>query len=191
MKLRNPLIFCFLLPACFILYGCVQSAETLSQQNPCLPEFKDALEQLEFDQNPALLQKIRQSASLGSAVAQNCLAELCLNGWSVEEDEEKSWKLLQQAAQNGSAAAMYRIGTMYELAMYVNKDYISAMLWYLRSAVRGYADAQTAAGILYEDGLGGPRDITAALFWYRKAASQGEPFAVEALQRLDSYLNDT
>lgn len=102
----------------------------------------------------------------------------------VESNEEKAWDLLQEAAQEGDEVAIHKIGRMYELGTYVNKDYTWAMLWYLRSAVRGYADAQSDVGILYEDGLAGYRDVTAALFWYKKAAAQGEPFALEAVQRL-------
>jgi TPR repeat protein len=110
--------------------------------------------------------------------------KLYLEEQGVENSEEKTWNMLQKAAREGDAAALHKIGTMYELGIYVDKDYPWAMLWYLRSAVRGYADAQSDVGILYEDGLGGYRDVTAALFWYEKAAVQGHPFAVEAVQRL-------
>jgi len=107
----------------------------------------------------------------------------------VDKNEAKAWDLLQQAAREGDAAAIHKIGTMYELGIYVDKDYTWAMLWYIRSAVRGYAPAQSDVGILYEDGLGGYRDVTAALFWYEKAAAQDEPFAVEAVQRLKKEVN--
>jgi len=184
MKLQVSAILSFSLPACILLFGYGQPAYAFSEQNPCLPEFKNALEQLERGENPALLLKIQQSASRGNGVGLSCLAELYLEGWGVEGDEKKAWELFQQAAQKGNAAAMHRIGTMYELGTYVDKNYTWALLWHLRSAVRDYADAQTATGILYEDGLAGYRDITAALYWYEKAAAQGEPFAVEAVQRL-------
>ena len=110
--------------------------------------------------------------------------KLYLEEQGVENNEEKTWDMLQQAAREGNAVAIHKIGTMYELGIYVDKDYKWAMLWYLRSAVRGYADAQSDVGILYEDGLAGYRDVTAAFFWYEKAAAQGHPFAVEAVQRL-------
>ena len=155
-----------------------------SEQNPCSPDFQNALIQLDHQKNPALLLKIKQSAATGNGVGLSCLGELYLNGWGVKGDEETAWELFQQAAQKGNAAAMHRIGTMYELGTYVRKDYHWALLWYLRSAIRGYTDAQTDAGILYEDGLGGYKDAVAALFWYKKAAAQGDPFAIEAVQRL-------
>jgi len=116
--------------------------------------------------------------------------KLYLEEQGVDNNEEKAWNMLQQAAREGDAVAIHKIGTMYELGTYVDKDYTWAMLWYLRSAVRGYADAQSDVGILYEDGLGGYRDVIAALFWYRKAAAQGEPFAVEAVQRLKKEIPD-
>lgn len=189
-KLQYFVILSFSLPACILLLGYGQPVYAFSEQNPCLPEFKNALEQLERGENAQLLMKVQQSASLGNGVGLSCLAELYLEGWGAEGDVEKAWELFQQAAQKGNAAAMHRIGTMYELGIYVDKDYTWAMLWHLRSAVRGYADAQTAAGILYEDGLAGYSDITAALFWYEKAAAQSEPFAVEAVQRLRKMKND-
>ncbi len=95
-----------------------------------------------------------------------------------------AWKLFRQAASGGSAEAMFRIATMYELGENRKRDYNMALKWFLRSAVRVHAAAQAAIGIFYEDGQAGDRDTVAALFWYTMAAAQGEPFAVEALQRL-------
>ena len=72
--------------------------------------------------------KIQQGASRGNGVALSCLAELYFQGWSVDANKEKAWKLFQQSAQKGNAAAMHKIGNMYELGIYVDKDYALAML---------------------------------------------------------------
>ena len=124
-------------------------------------------------------------ADQGNTDAQCRLADLYLWGWGTEADEAMAWELFQQAARGGSARAMNRIGAMYEQGIYVEQDYKKALQWHIRSAALGYAPAQSDAGHIYEDGLAGQRDINVALSWYEKAARQGEPFAVEALQRFD------
>jgi TPR repeat protein len=191
MKLQYSVILSFSLPACILLFGYGQPVYAFSEQKPCLPGCKNALEQLERGENAPSLLKIQQSASRGNNVGLSCLAYLHLMGWGVEGSEKKAWELFQKAAKAGNAAAMHRIGTMYELGTYVDKDYTWAMLWHLRSAVRDHADAQSTVGIFYEDGLAGYRDVTAALFWYKKAAAQGDLFAIEAVQRLEKTIVTT
>lgn len=144
-------------------------------------------------ENDDSLLRLKQQARAGNANAKSCLAELYLLGWGVKANDSKAWVLLHQAVQDGSARAMHRIGSMYEIGTYIPKNRQRAFEWHLRSANLGHAPAQSDVGIFLEDGLAGERSIEKALYWYRKAARHGEPFAIEALQRLgdtDSYRKD-
>jgi serine/threonine protein kinase len=48
----------------------------------------------------------------------------------------------------------------------------------------GDATAQTQLGMRYEQGLGVQQDVAVAIEWYKRAAMQGDPRAIDALQRL-------
>jgi len=130
--------------------------------------------------------RLSEQADQGESEALCRLGTLYLHGWGTRTDPKIAWKLFQQAASSGNAEAMNKIGGMYEQGIYVEQNYAKALQWHLRSAILGYADGQSDAGRIYEDGLTSEMDTHTALHWYRKAAAQGEPFALEALQRLEA-----
>ncbi len=82
-------------------------------------------------------------------------------GDSVPEDNDKAFKLFQQAADQGYAPAERYLGLMYYHGN-IEQNYQKAFLWIQKAANQGYTDAQTDLGIMYEDGAGVNQDYEKA-----------------------------
>lgn len=91
----------------------------------------------------------------------------------IRLDQETTYRLYRQAAEQGNADAQILLGNMHASGQGVPRDYAEAAKWYRRAAEQGNADAQYNLGMMYANGQGVPRDSSEAAKWCRNAADQG------------------
>lgn len=100
--------------------------------------------------------------------------------------------LLDRAMQ-GDAAAQLKLAKAYQYGDGQRKDMHEALRWYLSAAAKGSAESAYILGTLNYNGdvLGDNVDQStiSAWAWFRAAAEEGDPQAVEALQRTEAELS--
>lgn len=110
-------------------------------------------------------------------------------GSGVEQDLDKAFGLLTQAAQRGFANAQYNLGKAYRDGAGVAADDTEALRWFRAAAEQDYAKAQQRLGTRYARGLGTAPDRGEALFWLNLAARKGLTSAQEDAVRLAEHLS--
>ncbi|MDE6027743.1 MAG: sel1 repeat family protein [Muribaculaceae bacterium] len=122
--------------------------------------------------------------------AQFYLGYCYLNGYGVENDNEKAATLFTKSSLKGIRAAQHNLGCLYFNGLGVEQDQAKAVELFRKSAEQGYADAQNNLGYCYDHGLGVEQDYEEALKWYRKAAAQGHKLANGNLKVLLEKMNE-
>ena len=123
------------------------------------------------------IQKLKQTAEQGDAIAQFTLGSCYANGRGIARDYTEAVKWYGRSAAQGYAEAQNRLGDCYSIGRGVAQDYAAAVDWYRKAAEQGLAMAQNHLGLCYSRGRGVAQDYAAAVDWYRKAAEQGNAFA--------------
>lgn len=132
----------------------------------------------------AYLEKCKNAASKGNAIAQNTLGFLYLNGQSVEQDYQQAAKWFRLAADNHYAPAQFNLAIMYKLGQGVDQNHAESIKWLQLAANQGYAEAQSNLGNMYYQGLAVMQDYQMAYMWWSLAEQNG----VEDLQHIKSVL---
>ncbi|MGH7907933.1 MAG: J domain-containing protein [Candidatus Binataceae bacterium] len=103
--------------------------------------------------------------------------------------EEQPWDYelfanLLERAQMGDAAAQNNLGRMFLIGSEVERNPSIAAFWFEKAARAGLAQAQFNLGLIYYRGDAGASNLRQAASWFRLAAQQGDPDAIEFLQRI-------
>ena len=94
--------------------------------------------------------------------------------------------MLRVAAERGSTHAMAQMGYNFATGNFVARDESAAFAW-SKMATLGPAPFRWGFTLLagaYEAGLGTAKNIDEAVRLYRRAAEDGDPDAIQALQRI-------
>ena len=119
------------------------------------------------------IQKLKQTAEQGDAIAQFTLGSCYANGRGIARDYTEAVKWYGRSAAQGYAEAQNRLGDCYSIGRGVAQDYAAAVDWYRKAAEQGNAFAQNNLGGCYSSGRGVAQDYAEAIEWYSKAANQG------------------
>ena len=103
-----------------------------------------------------------------------------------EEQKNREFQALLQAARAGDVEAQYKLGIAYEYGEFDVHDPAEAFQWIKKAAEQGHGHAQVKLSDYYESGIAGPPDFTASYSWAEKAALQG---IVPAQKRLCVFLS--
>jgi len=90
--------------------------------------------------------------------------------YADEENHEKEFYWLYQAAKKGHVDAQYNMALIYQQGNIIPQNDQKAAYWYTLAANEGDADAQNALGNMYYFGHGVEQDNIKAYTWYKKAA---------------------
>ncbi len=134
--------------------------------------------------NQQALKSLRESAEIGTSLAQYYLGRLHLAGAVVARDDALTIAWFMKAAEQGYVPAMHDLAVVLERAPGALRDVPAAARWYQAAADKGHAPAQTNLGVLYQDGMGVSRNLPLAAELFRKAAIQGEVRAQHNLGKL-------
>lgn len=146
----------------------------------------------EFDEAEDLEQAYKNylhAAELGNADGMYNVGLYYLNGWYVDEDEDKAIEWLTKAANAGHSDAANDIGVHYHNAAYLRGKHYKAIKWYKIGAELGNKYSQCNLGWYYEYGLGCDIDLQQAKKYYQLSANQGYEDAIKYLNRLNKKLN--
>jgi hypothetical protein len=112
-----------------------------------------------------------QAAQEGYAPAQSTLAYIL----DKADDDERAFKLFQQAAEQNHAAGQYGLGGMYAKGEGVEKNPGLAGEWIKKSAMQSYQLAMRDLAHALEKGeLGFEPDISGALRWFNECSDAGD-----------------
>lgn len=108
-------------------------------------------------------------------------------GTSLNAGEALRW--IGLAAKRGDAAPQNEMGHLFARGEGVERNDTEAIKWSSLVVAQGYAQAQFNLGMMYAFGRGVPvSDTEALLYWFRLFAVQGQPEAIQTLQRIGSAL---
>jgi TPR repeat protein len=111
--------------------------------------------------------------------AQHLMALAASYGVGVEQDHDRSTKLLKQAVAAGLASAMSDLGAHYYTGEGVVKDFAESAKLFRQSAEAGDPRGMNLTGAMYQYGLGPVQpDPAEALRWYRRGADAGSAIAM-------------
>ncbi|MBQ9173322.1 MAG: SEL1-like repeat protein [Bacteroidales bacterium] len=122
----------------------------------------------------------KESARLGSLLAEYYLSEMLFNGYGVKENKQKAIKNLKKLSDKGNTNAMCMLGACYLNGESVPQDNLIAERYLLRSATMGYDMSQVALGYYYAF-YSTPSDNEKALYWTEKSAERRNPDALNLL----------
>ncbi|RHZ87930.1 hypothetical protein Glove_29g139 [Diversispora epigaea] len=109
------------------------------------------------------------------------VADCYENGFGVEINEEKAFKLSLKSAETGLPVALRTVGWCYVNGFGTRKDTAKGFQWYMKSALAGNIISMWNVGCFYLDGIGVDRDYQEAFKWILKAAEKGEDSAQSSL----------
>jgi TPR repeat protein len=95
------------------------------------------------------------------------------NGKQVEQDYEKAYKYIKQAADQGDYDAQIQLGTMYANGRGIDKSYELAIEWCSKAA-SSTDSAKVTLGEMYHTADEGVQNFSKALEWYGKVTQDGE-----------------
>jgi tetratricopeptide (TPR) repeat protein len=104
---------------------------------------------LSFSGYCGTVERTREEALQGDALAQKNLGTMYANGNGVEQDYEEAVKWYLKAAEQGDAGAQNNLGRMYAEGDGVAQDYEEAENWWRKAAEQGNAGAQRGPGIIH------------------------------------------
>jgi TPR repeat protein len=184
MKLMSGTIGVAIVSAGLVLAtGCAVDQNGHVVFNPNAPIFRPPSVVINNSTDNYQIQRIRQRAGQGDAIAQCILGTYYANGRGVAQNYWEAVKWYRLSADQGNAPAQYHLGVCYASGRGVAKNYWEAVKWYRLSAEQGYALAQNNLGVCYATGRGVAQDYAEAVKWYRKAADQGNLAAQNNLRR--------
>jgi len=106
------------------------------------------------------------------------------------DDYEKAFLIMEQAAKAGSTEAEYGLGLMYQKGNGVEQNYQKAAQWYNFAAEKGDTDAQFNLACIYSGEWEDNEDYEKALFWFEKALEGGDEDAKEQIKRVQQILQE-
>lgn len=108
------------------------------------------------------------------------LSRRYLLGEGIENDDEKYFALLKQAAELDYTPAQVTLGAEYK---YQLNNYKEAVKWFKIAADKGYAPAQCALARCYLQGKGIEQSFEEAIKLFKSAAAKGNYIACRELCR--------
>jgi TPR repeat protein len=125
------------------------------------------------------IEQLTQMAQSGNHKAQNDLGMAYYEGQLVQQNYQKAFYWLNQAASQGDMIAAGNLGLFYENGYnVVSVDYPKAIELFEKGAAAGNIAAMSNLGVMYQNGLGVEKDPNKAYQLFTQAANLGSPLAM-------------
>jgi TPR repeat protein len=118
------------------------------------------------------VERYRELAEQGDALAQFKLGSFYYDGEGVPEDDAEAVMWFRKAAEQGHSGAQWFLGLCYANGEGVPEDDAEAAMWYRKVADQGVAVGQLFLGLCYANGEGVPEDDVKAYMWLNLASAQ-------------------
>ena len=162
-KLINSLLIKFLILSSFsfIFLSPVSAENSLYEQGKILV--------FEGNYNKAL-KAFELAMKTGDLDSMTALGVMYIGGIGVQQDNNKGFEYIKNAADKSHPKAQYTLGALYYLGAGVNQDFKKAFDWLSLSAEQNYVDAKYNLAVMYELGKGVSQDFEKAYELYIAAA---------------------
>ena len=130
------------------------------------------------------LEKAMKSGNVGAGVL---VAEILINGWGQEKDEQAGIAILEGYANTTNNNAHFELGKIYYFGRLKEQNYKKALYHFKKAAERGHAYSQVYVGNIYYYGKGVSIDYVEARKWYELAENQGNNGAALSLGYIYFY----
>jgi len=143
MKLMSGTIGVAIVSAGLVLAtGCAVDQNGHVVFNPNAPIFRPPSVVINNSTDNYQIQRIRQRAGQGDAIAQCILGTYYANGRGVAQNYWEAVKWYRLSAEQGYALAQNNLGVCYATGRGVAQDYAEAVKWYRKAADQGNLAAQ-------------------------------------------------
>lgn len=130
----------------------------------------------------------RLAAEQGEPMALNRLADLCMIGRGLPQDDVEALRLYKRTAERGYAVMQCNLAYMLAEGIGGPPDANAALGWYLRAAAQGEPRAYFNLGLCCFAGAGIARDPVQAWAWMESARRQEYPCNAAELQHMAADL---
>jgi TPR repeat protein len=119
------------------------------------------------------VERCREEAEAGFALAQYNLALSYFYGDGIEEDKATGAEWYRKAAEQSLPQAQFNLAIALMNGEGVERDPLEAVKWFTAAAELGDAESQYNLGLLYLSGDFVEKDLAASVRWFTGAAEQG------------------
>ena len=131
----------------------------------------------------------RQAAEAGDERGQYFLSDEYLQGDGVEQNDVEAFNWSQKSAEQGFPPAMNQLGEYYFYGIGTDQNFEKAVEWLQKAHYEGnHCSAQYLLGVCHELGYGVEQSYGYALHLYHISSEQGHEKALEAKERLETYI---
>lgn len=123
------------------------------------------------------------AVSRGSALAQNRLGLMYVNGEVLLQDYKLASQLICAAADQGDANGQFNCGLLYSEGKAVRQDPARAVAYWQKAASAHHVAAINYLGQAYQTGTGIGQDVRAAFEQFSKTAKAGNPMGLHELAK--------
>jgi len=124
---------------------------------------------------------LKKQKSTNSALLGSCAHQLAIHyyiGQGVYQNDEQTFRLMEEAAQLNNSAAQYSLGYCYYSGNGVEINYQKALDYFMQAAKNDHPEAYRKLALLYHHGYGTSPDLDLAFDWYKKAADNNDIFSI-------------
>ena len=133
--------------------------------------------------------RLVEAANRGDGAAACRLGDLYREGQGgLRYSPKQTFLWYSRSALAGDANGQNNLGACYEHGLGCRQSYVKAARWYRPAAAQALGTASMNLGYCYLHGHGVRADEGEALRLFRLAVEQGEPKALEELERLEGSL---
>lgn len=153
------------------------SVLSLSLSAPALADYDDAVYHMNRGEFTLAIEELKPLVMLGYPPALYQQGVLYENGFGVQKNQQKAFKLYERAAGRSVPEAQFAIAQMYSEGRGTEKNLKKAFIYTKRAAEKDLAAAQFNLGVMFQNGTGTTQSYHNAAIWYEQAAKRNYALA--------------
>ncbi|WP_169303101.1 tetratricopeptide repeat protein [Thalassotalea mangrovi] len=149
----------------------------LSLISPAYAGYEEAVDYMNRGEFELAIEELKPLVMLGFPPALYQQGVLYENGFGVNRDLERAFKLYERAAGRSVPEAQFALAQMYADGKGVDKDARKAFIYTKRAAEKDLPAAQFNLGVMFQHGSGTTQSYHNAAMWYEQAAKRNYALA--------------
>jgi len=165
----NPIKF-FVMKLLFLITILFVTLMPVNAEDSLYEGGKELVKQKDYEK---ALKAFELASDIGDLDAMTAVGIMYIGGIGIQQNDEKGFEYIMNAAKQSHPKAQYTLGAIYYLGVGVPSDFKEAFRWISLSANQGYLDAQHNLAEMYETGKGVSQNFEKAYEYYILAARRG------------------
>ncbi|WP_394176001.1 tetratricopeptide repeat protein [Thalassotalea litorea] len=150
---------------------------TTSLSSPAFADYDDAVNYMNRGQFDLAIEELKPLVMLGYPPALYQQGVLFENGFGVQKNQQKAFKLYERAAGRSVPEAQFALAQMYAEGRGTDKNQKKAFIYTKRAAEKDLPAAQFNLGVMFQNGTGTSQSYHNAAIWYEQAAKRNYALA--------------